>query len=156
MTYLIEGLDPAPFRHLFAMEEAELAAHRAVLQTASASRGFPCRVSLRDADEGDQLLLVHHTSHAVETPYRNAFAIFVRRAASEPACYVDECPPVFAGRPLGLRGYTAAGNLLTARLAMPGAADDIIREMLSDPAITYIDAHNAAHGCFAARVQRHA
>ncbi len=155
MTYLIAGLDPAPFQPLFAMDETQLAANRATLQRASASHGFPCRVSLRDADEGDELLLVHHVNHDVETPYRNAFAVFVRRAAREPAVFFDECPPVFAGRPLAMRGYTATGNLHAARLAMPGEADETIRDMLDDPAIAYIDAHNAAHGCFAARVQRH-
>lgn len=156
MTYRIAGLDPAPFQPLFAMDEVGLAASRATLQRASASRGFPCRVSLRDADEGEELVLVHHVNHEVETPYRNAFAVFVRRAAQEPAVFVDECPPVFEGRPLAMRGYTAAGNLHAARLAMPGEADETIRDMLNDPAIGYIDAHNAAHGCFAARVHRHA
>ena len=155
MTYRIAGLDPATFQPFFAMDAGQLAACRATLQRASASRGFPCRVSLRDADEGDELVLVHHVNHDVETPYRNAFAVFVRRAANEAALYVDECPPVFEGRPLAMRGYSEAGNLVAARLAMPGEADDIIRDMLTDPAIAYIDAHNAAHGCFAARVQRH-
>lgn len=155
MTYRIAGLDPAPFRPLFTMDEAALAANRASLQRANTSWGFPCRVSLRDADEGDELVLVHHVNHEVETPYRNAFAVFVRRAASEPAVFVDECPPVFEGRPLALRGYTETGNLHTARLVTPGAADETIRAMLTDTAIAYIDAHNAAYGCFAARVERH-
>lgn len=155
MTYAIRGLDPAPFAPLFAMTEDELAEHRAVRMTAEASRGFPCRVSLRDADEGDQLVLLHHVNHDVETPYRNAFAIYVSEDAGEPAVFIDECPPVFEGRPLALRGYDAAGMLASARLALPGEADTAIRALLEDPSIAYIDAHNAAHGCFAARIERH-
>jgi hypothetical protein len=42
----------------------------------------------------------------------------------------------------------------TAMLALPGEADAKIREMLANKGIAYIDVHNAAHGCFAARVQR--
>ena len=29
------------------------------------------------------------------------------------------------------------------------------RDLLDNPAVAYIHAHNAAHGCFAARVERH-
>ncbi|MGB3796908.1 MAG: DUF1203 domain-containing protein, partial [Alteraurantiacibacter sp.] len=151
----IQGLDPKPFSHFFAMSEGDMAEHRATLKIANASRGFPCRVSLQDAAKGEELLLVHHVNHAVETPYRNAFAIFVRRDAKEAARFVDECPPVLADRPISFRAYDAAGNLSTARLAMAGASDETIREMLTDPAIAYIDAHNAAHGCFVARVHHH-
>lgn len=155
MTYAIQGLDPIHFAPLFAMSDAQLAAIRATRVTAAASRGFPCRVSLRDAAAGEQLILLHHTSHAVETPYRSAYAIFVRKAADRPASYVDCLPPVFEGRPLGLRGFDAAGVLRDARLALPGEAEAGIIDLLANPAIAYIDAHNAAHGCFAARVERH-
>lgn len=155
MTYTIQGLDPARFAPLFAMKDGELADHRAVRVRAAASAGFPCRVSLRDADEGDELVLVHHVNHDVETPYRNAFAIYVRKDAGEAARFIDECPPVFAGRPIALRGYDGSGMLVGARLAIPGGADALIRELLDDPQVAYIDAHNAAHGCFSARIQRH-
>lgn len=154
MTYSIQGLDPAPFAPFFAMTAAELAAQRAVRVVADSDRGFPCRVSLTDAAAGDELILLHHTSHAVETPYRSAYAIFVRRDA-ERARYVDCVPPVFEGRPLGLRGFDAGGVLRDARLALPGQAEAKILELLANLAIAYIDAHNAAHGCFAARIDRH-
>ena len=155
MTYEVRGLDPGPFAPLFAMDEGQLAERRAVRVRAAASAGFPCRVSLRDADEGDELMLVHHVNHDVETPYRNAFAIYVRKDAAAPARYVDECLPVFAGRQIALRAYDAAGMLAKARLALPGEADARIRELLEDPVVSYIDAHNAAYGCFAARIERH-
>lgn len=154
MTYRITGLSPEPFAPLFALDDAALAARSARRVIASASRGFPCRVSLEDAREGDELILLHHTSHDVETPYRSAYAIYVR-AGAEPAEYTDTTPPVFEGRPLGLRGFDAEGNLRDARLALPGEADARIRDLLANPAIAYIDAHNAAHGCFSARIERH-
>ena len=155
MTYRIAGLEPRDFPRYFAMGDGELADHRATRVVATAGSGFPCRVSLRDADEGDELLLVNYTNHAVETPYRNAFAIYVRRDAAAPAEYINACPPVFGGRPIALRGYDGGGMLASARLALPGQADTAIRALLEDSIIAYIDAHNAAHGCFAARIERH-
>jgi hypothetical protein len=154
MTYRIEGLSPAPFAPLFAMDDAELERNDARRVTATASRGFPCRVSLEDAREGEGLILVNHVSHDVATPYRSAFAIYVRESAEAPAEYVDETPPVFEGRPLGLRGFDADGMLKAALLAMPGEADARIRELFANEEIATIHAHNAAHGCFAARIER--
>jgi len=153
MTYRIAGLDPAPFAPLWAMDAEELARHRARRVVADDGFGFQCRVTLEDARAGEPLLLVHHVHHEVETPYRSAFAIFVRENA-ERAQYVDDCPPCFAGRTLSLRGFDGAGALAEARLAAPGEADAAIRGLLSNPAIAYINAHNAAAGCFAARIER--
>ncbi len=153
MTYSITGLDPVAFAPLFALSDEEVAERDAVRVTASASRGFPCRISLEDAREGDSLILLHHTSHDVATPYRSSYAIYVREGV-EPAQFVDRTPPVFEGRPLGLRGFDKDGMLRDARLALQGEADAKIRELFANPDIATIHAHNAAHGCFAARVER--
>jgi hypothetical protein len=153
MTYSIRGLSPDRFAPLFAMDDAELAEHNARRVTAAADRGFPCRISLEDARMGEELILLHHTSHDVDTPYRSAYAIYVRPGVAA-ATYRDALPPVFEGRPLALRAFDEHGMLQTARLAGPGEADDAIRDLFADATISYIDAHNAAHGCFAARVER--
>lgn len=155
MTYRITGLAYEPFADLFDLSDAELESRKIRRVFATSDRGYPCRVSLGDARAGDELLLLNHVSHDVATPYRSAYAIYVKRDAQVPAAYVDEEPPVFAGRPLGLRGFGADGMLKDARLAMPGEADARIRDLLADPRIATIHAHNAAHGCFVARIERH-
>ncbi|MGH6632628.1 DUF1203 domain-containing protein [Sphingopyxis sp.] len=153
MTYSIQGLSPEPFIPLFALDDAGLAAINARRVIATADRGFPCRISLEDAKAGEALILLHHTSHDVATPYRSAYAIYVRPGV-EAATWRDEVPPVFEGRPLALRAFDAEAMLRTARLVGPGEADAAIRDLFADDAISYIDAHNAAHGCFAARIER--
>lgn len=153
MAYRIEGLAPQAFESLFSMNDGELAARDARRVVAASSRGFPCRVSLEDAAEGEELILLNHVSHDVATPFRSAYAIYVRKGA-EAAAFTDETPPVFEGRPLGLRGFDAEGMLRGALLALPGEADAKIRELFERPEIATIHAHNAAHGCFAARIER--
>ena len=153
MTYRMAGLDPAYFAPLWALDDDALAKRGARRLTADTDRGFPCRIALEDARAGDTLLLMHHVHHDVEGPYRSAFAIFVREGADR-AVYGDECPPCFAGRTLSLRGFDRDGALADARLAPPGEADRAIRRLLADPRIAYINAHNAAAGCFAARIER--
>ena len=153
MTYRIAGLDPAQFAPLWALAPAELDRRGATRITADADRGFPCRVTLEDARAGEELLLLHHVHHDVAGPYRSAFAIFVREYAVQ-TVYEDCCPPCFEGRTLSLRGFDGDGALTEAKLAAPGEADAAIRALLSNPAIAYINAHNAAAGCFAARIER--
>jgi len=154
MTYRIEGLAPEAFAPLFGMSDEELAARNARRVTADTPSGFPCRVTLEDAREGETLILLNHVSHDVRNPYRAAYAIYVRETANASAAYVDETPPVFAGRPISLRGFDSEGMLRGALLALPGEADAKIRTLFDRPEIATIHAHNAAHGCFAAKIER--
>ena len=155
MAYRIEGLSPEPFAPLFGLSDAELANNGAVRVTADDKPGFPCRITLVDAEPGETLILVNHVSQKAATPYRASHAIFVREGALEPAVYVDETPPVFAGRTLSLRGFDLEGMMRDAVLALPGEADAQIRAMIEAPEIVSIHAHNATRGCFAARIERH-
>jgi hypothetical protein len=41
-----------------------------------------------------------------------------------------------------------------ALLSQPGEAEDGIRRLFSDPTIETIHAHNAARGCFSAKIER--
>lgn len=154
MTYRISGLAPDlidRFRHLDDAELERLGARRVI---ADADHGYPCRASLRDAAKGEALILFNHVSHDVATPYRSAYAIFIRENAEQVELAPEEIPPVFEGRPLALRHFSADGMLKSASLAAPGEADVKLREAFDDARIAYVDVHNAAHGCFAARAER--
>lgn len=154
MTYRITGLSPAPFADLLTLDDAALAKRGAMRVTATTKPGFPCRITLEDAGVGEELILLQHVSHDVATPYRSAYAIYVRKNAGPTAEYIDQTPPVFEGRPMAFRAFDSAGMLRGAALALPGQSDAKIRELFESDEIAYIHAHNAAHGCFAARIDR--
>ena len=153
MAYRIEGLAPEAFESLFGMTDGELAARGAMRVTADSASDYPCRVSLEDAEPGEELVLLNYVSHDVGGPFRTAYAIYVRKAAAA-ASFSDEAPLYLDKRTLGLRGFDAAGMLRGALLAMRGEADARIRELLERPEIDTIHAHNAAYGCFLARIER--
>ena len=153
MAYRIEGLAPDAFESLFGMADAELAARNAVRVTADKAGGYPCRVSLRDAAPGEELILLNHVSNDVPTPFRTTYAIYVRKGA-EPAAYEDEAPDYLDRRTLSLRGFGADGMLKHGLLAMPGEADARIRDLFASDEIATIHAHSAAYGCFLARIER--
>ena len=152
MTYRITGLDPAPYKPLFDLSDEELSARGIVRMTVTAKPSFPCRVSLEDRDIGEEVLLLNHVSHDVANPYRASHAIFV--ADAEQAEFVDEVPPVFQTRVLSLRGFDRKGMMADAVLAQPGETDAAIRTLFGNPQIETIHAHNAARGCFSAKIER--
>ena len=154
MTYRITGLDPAPYKPLFGLPDAELAERGIVRMTVTEKPSFPCRVSLTDRDIGESVLLLNHVSHDAANPYRATHAIFVTEGVEAPAEYVDCVPPVFETRMLSLRGFDADGMMADAIVTQPGEADEGIRKLLSNPKITTIHAHNAARGCFSAKIER--
>jgi len=151
MTYRIKGLDPEQFRPLFALTDDDLE-QRGMKRMTVSSPTFPCRVSLVDRPLGEQVILLNHVSHDVANPYRASHAIFV--ADAEQAEYVDEVPPVFVRRTLSLRGFDKDGMMADALVTQPGEADPGIRKLFDNPAIETIHVHNAARGCFSAKVER--
>ena len=154
MTYVVRGLDPAPFAELFGLPDEELAVRGVVRMTVTERPSFPCRVSLTDRDLGESVLLLNHVSHDVANPYRASHAIFVTEGAEAAAEYVDQVPPVFEPRVLSLRGFDPDGMMAEAILTQPGEADAGIRKLFENPEIETIHAHNATRGCFSARIER--
>ena len=153
MSYVVKGIDPSPYRHLYGLSDAELKSRGAVRMTVS-SATFPCRVSLTDRALGEKVLLVNHVSHDVANPYRASHAIFVTEGADKAAEYIDRVPPVFEPRILSLRGFDRDGMMADAILTQPGEADAGIRKLFDNPEIETIHAHNATRGCFSARIER--
>jgi hypothetical protein len=75
MSFRIRGLPSEQFAHLFDLSDEELASRGAIRRVAdNRTPGYPCRVSLTDSREGDELLLVNYEHHDVHSPYRMRFA----------------------------------------------------------------------------------
>lgn len=155
MTYRIAGLDPARFETLRNETDAALAEVQAVRVVADAKPGFPCRITLEDAEPGESLLLLQHISHDVATPFRSSYAIYVRERARMAAVFEDCVPDALANRTIALRAFDSGSMLHKAELALPGELDGAIRSLFDDEAVAYIHAHYAAPGCFAAAIERH-
>lgn len=154
MAYRIEGLDPALFAESCGASDDTLARHGAVRVVADKALGYPCRITLEDAEPGETLLLLPPRLERPGSPFGFTYAIFVQQDVPRAAQYLDAVPPIFAPRVPSLRGFDEDGVVRAAALAQPGEADAAIERVLDDPAVVYIDVHNAVAGCFAARVER--
>jgi Protein of unknown function (DUF1203) len=153
MSFRITGLPATHFADLFSLSPAALAARGAVLCQVDQANAFPCRVSLTDAEPGDEVLLVHYEHHAVPSPFRASFAIYVR-AGEETYDAVDSVPDQLRRRMLSVRGFDADGMLLDAELVDGRELEGAIERLFADARMAYLQAHFAKPGCYAARIER--
>jgi uncharacterized protein DUF1203 len=151
MSFRIQGLPAEQFASLFTLSDDELARHGAVRRIADGPR--PCRISLTDAKPGDELILVNYEHHAVASPYRMRFAIYVRRG-EETFDAVDAVPEQLRNRTLAVRAFDANGMMIGWELIEGVRLEETIEKLLADPCAAYLHVHFAAPGCYAARVER--
>ncbi len=154
MSFRIEALSPDRFRPLFDLTDAELTVRGARRVFADAKPGFPCRVSLEDAEIGEELILVNYEHQPAMTPYRSSHAVFVRKAADQPACARDPLPPALEDRLLSIRAFDAEGMLRDADVGQGDGAIGIIERLLAEPAIATVHLHSARMGCYMAKAVR--
>lgn len=153
MSFRITGLAPEPFQHLFALSDAELAARGAVRRIADRKPGFPCRISLTDAEPGQEVILTHFEHHAVASPFRASHAIYVRRGEERYEA-IDQVPEQLRLRLLSVRAFDRAGMLVDADIVDGPTLEPVITRLLGDPRADYLHVHYAKPGCYAARIDR--
>src|SRR5713101_2355910 len=153
MGFRITGLPASEFADLFSLSDDALRARRAVRRVADARLSYPCRVSLTDAELGEDVVLVHYEHQRADTPYRSSHAIYVREGE---ATYdaVDAVPDQLRRRMLSLRAFDANGMIVGADLVDGQTLEDAIATLLADGRAAYLHAHFAKYGCYAARIER--
>ena len=149
--FRISGLPAEHFAPLFGLSDGELAQRGAQRRRADAA--YPCRISLTDATPGDELLLVNYEHHAVDSPYRMRFAIYVRKG-EETYSRVDEVPAQLRKRMLAVRAFDRDAMLIGWELAEGAQLEAAIKRLFATPRAAYLHAHYAAPGCYAARIDR--
>jgi uncharacterized protein DUF1203 len=154
MSFLISALPVEPFTHLFGEPDAVLAGHGARRLVANRKPGFPCRVSLRDAEVGESVLLVNYEHLPAASPYRSRYAIFVREHALPARLQANEVPEQLRSRLLSLRAFDSEAMLIAAEVIEGSRIEAVIEQLLASPRAAWLHVHNAKPGCYAARVDR--
>ena len=154
MDYIVRGLPIAPFAPLFGMEQEELRARGVARVVADARPGYPCRITLEDAEPGESLLLLNWRHLDVGTPYRSDGPIFVREAATASRELRNAIPEQQRSRLLSVRAYDAGGWMREAEVVEGIALEALVERYLADPQVAFLHAHNARRGCYACRIER--
>jgi len=153
VKFRISGLPAAPFAELFSLSDRQLADRAALRCVAASKPGFPCRVSLTDAEAGDEVILVHYEHHAVASPFRASHAIYVRKGEQQYDA-VDRVPLMLRSRLLSVRAFDAGGMLADADVTEGTDLEALIERQFAQAQTQYLHIHFARPGCYAARVDR--
>ena len=148
------GLAPTHFAPLFALTEEQLAARSMRRVVADRKPGFPCRISLVDAEVGEELLLLPFRHQPADSPYRASGPIFIRSGARQRIADPSEVPPYVSGRLISVRAYDERHFIVDAEVCEGADVAAAIRRMFESSAVSYIHLHNAKRGCFSCRVER--
>ncbi|MEZ5930385.1 MAG: DUF1203 domain-containing protein [Alphaproteobacteria bacterium] len=154
MSFQISALPERLFAHLVDQTDDVLRAHGARRMVVDACPGFPCRVSLEDAAVGENVLLLNYEHQAAATPYRSSHAIFVRERAVQAKPQPDEVPLQLRRRLLSVRAFDVDGMMIEAEVVEGAALVPVVERMFAREAVSYLHAHNAKPGCYAARIDR--
>jgi len=154
MTFQIHALPAAKFRPLFALSERELVKALATRMVVDSNPGYPCRISLVDADIGETVILVNYQHQSGDSPYRASHAIFVRENSEQAFPGVGVVPQVLETRLISIRAFDEKHHMLNADIVDGLSLTDSIPPLLQDSRVSYLHLHNAKRGCFAARVTR--
>ena len=152
--FQISALPSQRFSHLFGKPDAELQKLGVVAMTADAKPGFPCRVTLRDAEPGARVLLLNYEHQNAPTPFRSSHAIFVIDGAEDADIAPGEVPEQMLGRLLSVRAFSPEGMIVDGDVVEGASAAATFERMLADERVGYLHVHFAKYGCFAARVDR--
>ena len=153
MSFRFKGLHSEQFSDLVGLSDAALEARGFRRMVADSKPGFPCRVSLEDADPGERVLLINYEHQPAHSPYRATGPIFVRENAMG-ASDEHAVPSALRCRLLSLRAYDADGMIVEADVVDGRAVETLLTRLLARPDTAYVHIHYAKRGCFAARVER--
>jgi len=154
MGFQISGLDREQFQEFFALADGALAARGAKRYVVDKQPGFPCRVSLMDAQPGERVLLLPFKHQAAPTPYYATGPIFVREAAQNARLAANEVPALLRTRLLSVKAYDAQDMLTEADVVEGLELETLLDRFLANPRVSYVHVHFARPGCYACRVDR--
>ena len=154
MTFQIHGLPADTLQSLFDLSEQELTKQGARKVKADKPHAFPCRIGLRDADVGEELILANYAHLKGSTPYAATHAIYVAKDAKEAKLSPGEVPDVMARRLLSVRGLSQEKMILDADVIEGTELAATLDRLFANEEIESVDIHNAARGCFAGTARR--
>lgn len=154
MNFKITALDHTQFRPLFDLPDLELEQRGIKRMIVDEKPGFPCRVSLEDAEIGEEVILVSHEFHKANSPYQSQGPIFIRKGVHKKELESNEIPIMLNHRLLSFRAYDSNGFMKDATTEKGVNTRKVIEDIFKNTNIEYIHIHNSSPGCYNCEVRR--
>jgi hypothetical protein len=154
MNFRISGLPVDNFTRLLELDAKTLADAGVAVCTVDAPNAYPCRITLEDAEPGEEVLLLSYAHLSGRTPYASSGPIFVRRQATATRVLVNDVPAQQRRRLLSVRAYDRRNWLLDADVIAGPELESLIERFFARADVACLRVHNARHGCYACRIDR--
>lgn len=113
-----------------------------------AEGGEPVRCCLRNAREGEELVLFGYAPPLPASPYREVGPVFAH-ARTCPAPPMTGYPREWLDRPQVLRAYDARGWIHPATRTHDGTDPEAaLAQVLAEPGVVQVHSRNVAYGCW--------
>jgi hypothetical protein len=113
-NFQIEALPAEEFIAISKLSDEALTNIGAKRMTVDKFGKFPCRVSLEDAQVGEDVILLCYEHHKTSSPYRASGPVFIRPHTASAMLASNEIPQFLAHRYLSLRAYNKEGIMKEA------------------------------------------
>lgn len=153
VNYKIEGIENK-YNHLFKLSDEELFSKGIVKMIVDNKPGYPCRVSLKDAEIGEEVMLFQFKHHNTNSPYASSGPIYVRKNAKKANLKINEIPEMLYERKQSLRAYSKNGMMISAINVEKENIKKQIDFFFDNTEISYIQIHNANPGCYNCQVNK--
>ncbi len=125
----------------------------AITYVADENPGYPCRQCLRDAEVGEELILIGHDPFYGTSPYRQRGPIFLHRVDCSSNRDESSIPEQLRRRQLSVRAFDKGEMMIDAEVVPGEQLESTMASMFANPETSFVDVHNATRGCWAARYE---
>jgi len=129
-NFKIKSLNHTEFLGYFELTDLELEKIGAIRMTVDKFPGFPCRVSLEDAQIGEEVILLPYSHHKTTSPYQASGPIFIRKKATTATFETNQIQQMLNHRLLSLRGYDKNGMMKEASVVEGNTLKESIIRLL--------------------------
>lgn len=142
------------YKPMFDLNNEELLSRGVIKIIVNEKPGYPCRVSLEDAEIGEEVILFAFKHHKTNSPYQSTGPLFVRKNATPFNAEINKIPKMLLHRTLSLRVYNSQGMMIDAKTIFGTKLRMTIALLFNKAEASYIQIHNAAPGCYNCQVNR--
>ena len=151
-SFQIVSLSLQPFAPLSSLSSKRLSHQGAVRVKASSNPGYPCRISLVDAELDEELLLLPFEHHPESSPYRSSGPTYVRAGATQRTFNAGQIQEYVRLLRFLLRAYDDSHMVVAVEVCVGAEVEVEIELHFGNLLISYIHLHNAKRKCFACLV----
>ncbi len=125
-----------------------------LIYVADEQPGYPCRECLRDANVGEEPILVSYDPFEKDSPYRPSSPIFIHLRSCSNNTDRSEVPMQLQRRQLSVRAFDSREMMIDAKVIQGSELGLLLQSLFEPEETSYVDIHNASRGCCAATARR--